>query len=85
MKAKAVLALNNHLFLLLNASAAASPISVMLAEFIASQLIYSVPLILLALWIWGEPDKRAGLASTAIAAALALGANQLVGPVCRRP
>ncbi len=56
-----MLALNNHLFLLLNASAMASPISVMLAEIIASELIYSIPPVLLALWIWGEPDKRAGL------------------------
>jgi undecaprenyl-diphosphatase len=74
-----MLALNNHLFLLLNASATASPLSVRLADIIASRLIYAIPFILLALWIWGSPDKRAGLASTAIAAVLALGANQLAG------
>ncbi len=74
-----MLALNNHLFLLLNASATASPVNVILAEVVASQLIYAIPVVLLALWIWGEPDKRAGLASTVIVSALALGANQLAG------
>jgi undecaprenyl-diphosphatase len=80
-----MLALNNHLFLLLNASATASPTGVVLAEVIASQLIYAIPLVLLALWIWGEPDKRAGLASTAIAALLAVGANQLAGLLWYEP
>lgn len=80
-----MLGLNTHLFLLLNASATASPIKVMLAEIIASDLIYSIPVVLLALWIWGEPDKRAGLASTAIASASALGANQLVGLLWYEP
>lgn len=80
-----MLAWNHHLFLLLNASATASAISVTLAQVIASELIYAIPLILLALWIWGEPDKRAGLASTSIAAVLALGANQLVGLLWYEP
>jgi undecaprenyl-diphosphatase len=80
-----MLALNNHLFLLLNASATASPIGVMLAEFIASELIYAIPIVLLALWIWSEPGKRAGLFSTAIASVLALGANQLVGLIWYEP
>jgi undecaprenyl-diphosphatase len=80
-----MLALNSHLFLLINASATASPIKVMLAEIIASELIYSIPLVLLALWIWGEADKRAGLASTTIASALAFGANQLVGLLWYEP
>jgi undecaprenyl-diphosphatase len=78
-------AVTNHLFLLLNASATASPLSVRLADIIASQLIYAIPFILLALWIWGSPDKRAGLASTAIAAVLALGTNQLVGLLWYEP
>ena len=80
-----MLALNNHLFLLLNAAATASPISVLLAKVIASQLIYAIPLVLLALWIWGEPDNRTGLASTAIAAVLALGANQLASLLWYEP
>jgi undecaprenyl-diphosphatase len=80
-----MLALNNHLFLLLNASATASPLSVRLADIIASQLIDVIPFALVALWIWGEPNRRAGLASTAIAALLALGTNQLVGLLWYEP
>jgi undecaprenyl-diphosphatase len=80
-----MLALNNHLFLLLNAPAGASPALVAVAEVIASQLIGAVPLLLVALWVWGEPDRRAGLAATAIAAALALGANQIFGILWYEP
>jgi undecaprenyl-diphosphatase len=80
-----MLALNNHLFLLLNASTTASPLSVRLADIIASQLIDLIPFVLVALWIWGEPNRRAGLASTAIAAVLALGTNQLVGLLWYEP
>jgi hypothetical protein len=51
----------------------------MLAKIIAPELIYAIPIILLALWIWSEPGKRAGLFSFAIASVFALGANQSVG------
>ncbi len=71
--------MNNHLFLLLNASSGASPAVVSVAELVASKLIDLVPLLLVALWVWGKPARRAGLAASSIAAALALGANQLVG------
>lgn len=82
---KPMLAFNHSLFLLINASATASSIKVLLAEVIASQLIFAVPFILLALWIWGEPERRAGLASTATTAMLALGANQLAGLLWYEP
>ena len=58
---------------------------VLATQFIASKLIYAVPCLLVALWIWGEAEQRAGLATTAIAAALALGANQLVGLLWYEP
>jgi len=77
--------LNVHLFLLLNASATPSPLLVPGAEVIAEQLIYAVPVLLAALWIWGRPERRAGLISTAIVTALALGANQLVGLLWYEP
>lgn len=80
-----MLLLNHHLFLLLNASAAPSPLVVDLADVVAQQLIYALPVLLLALWIWGRPERRAGLISTAIAAACALGANQLVGLLWYEP
>ena len=67
--------MNNHLFLLLNAPADASPALVFVAKLIASKLIYLVPLLLFAVWIWGKPARRAGLVASSIAAALALGAS----------
>jgi undecaprenyl-diphosphatase len=74
-----MLTINNHLFLLLNARADASLAVVSVAELVASKLIDLVPLLLVALWVWGNPARRAGLAASSIAAALALGANQIVG------
>ncbi len=74
-----MLNLNDKLFLLLNASAGASPALVSVTELIASKLIDLVPLLLVALWVWGIPARRTGLAASSIAAALALGANQLLG------
>ncbi len=80
-----MLSLNNRLFLLINASAAASPVLVAVAGFIASELIYTAPVLVVALWVWGEPERRAGLASTGIATALALGTNQVVGLLWYEP
>lgn len=80
-----MLSLNNHLFLLLNASAGASPLLVTAAAVIASKLVYAPPILLVALWVWGEPERRAGLAAAGIAAALALGANQIVGLLWYEP
>ena len=80
-----MLSLNNHLFLLLNASAEASPLLVTAAAVIASKLVYVPPILLVALWVRGEPERRAGLAATGIAAALALGANQFVGLLWYEP
>lgn len=77
--------MNDHLFLLLNASAAPYPLLVDLADVIAQQLIYLIPVLLLALWIWGPPERRTDLISTTIAAGCALGANQLVGLLWYEP
>ncbi|MBS0249168.1 MAG: undecaprenyl-diphosphatase, partial [Proteobacteria bacterium] len=77
--------LNDHLFLLLNASAAPYPLLVDLADVIAQQLIYLIPVLLLALWVWGGPERRAGLISTTMATGCALGANQLVGLLWYEP
>ena len=74
-----MLTMNNHLFLLINAPSGASPAIVFVAELAASKLIDLVPLLLVALWVWGKPTRRTGLAASSIAAALALGANQIVG------
>jgi undecaprenyl-diphosphatase len=74
-----MLSMNNHLFLLINAPSGASPAIVSVAELIASKLIVLVPLLLVALWVWGSASRRTGLVASSIAAGLALGTNQLVG------
>ena len=74
-----MLTVNNHLFLLINAPSGASPALVFVAELVASKLIDLVPLLLVALWVWGKPTRRTGLAASSIAAALALSTNQIVG------
>ncbi|MBI1201893.1 MAG: phosphatase PAP2 family protein [Rhodopseudomonas sp.] len=74
-----MLALNSQLFLLINASAQPYPTTVGLAELAASGVIFLVPILLVGLWIWGDPKRRPGLVATAIAATVALSANQLLG------
>lgn len=80
-----MLAVNNDFFLLINASVGAPPAIVSLAKLVASDLIDFVPLLLIALWIWGRPDQRAGLAAASIATTLALGANQIAGLLWYEP
>jgi len=72
-------ALNDLVFLLLNAPAHPYVLTVLLAEFAASMVIVLVPFLLIAAWIWGDPMRRAGLIATTVTAAPALGANQVVG------
>jgi undecaprenyl-diphosphatase len=74
-----MLALNKTVFLLLNAPAHPFQTTVAVAEFAASDVIVFVPCLFVGLWIWGDSMRRAGLIATAIAAALALGANQVIG------
>jgi undecaprenyl-diphosphatase len=80
-----MLALNHHLFLLINAEPGESPLLIALGRIVAGDVIGLVPLLLVLLWIRGKPERRAGLVATAIAAALALGANQIVGQFWYEP
>jgi len=80
-----MLALNHTLFLLINAEPGESPLLIELGRIVAADLIGLVPILLVLLWVRGRPDRRAGLLATAIAAALALGANQIVGQFWYEP
>lgn len=80
-----MLALNHALFLWLNAPADASALVVEFAVALATWLVATVPVLLVALWIWGPVRKRAGLIATAVAAAAALGINQLLGLLWYEP
>jgi len=80
-----MLALNHQLFLLINAEPGESHLLIALGRIVASDVIGLVPVLLVLLWIRGLPERRGGLIATAIAAALALGANQLVGQFWYEP
>src|SRR4051794_28874659 len=80
-----MLAENNHLFLLINASDSASPITVFTAEALASGLVFAAALLLVILWVRGLPARRDALAATGIAAAVALLSNQIVGLLWYEP
>jgi undecaprenyl-diphosphatase len=80
-----MLALNHQLFLLINAEPGESPVLIALGRIVAGDVIGLVPVLLVLLWVRGRPERRAGLVATAIAAALALGANQIVGQFWYEP
>lgn len=81
-----MIALNQHLFLLLNASAGAAPILVDVAKLLANDVVYFIPLVLICLWTWpGRPSVRGGALATSLMAALALLANQIVGQFWYEP
>jgi undecaprenyl-diphosphatase len=74
-----MMSLNHQLFLVLNASDGASPTTISVAQVLADDVIYLVPVVLIGLWVWGRSSARAGLLATAIAGPLALLANQAIG------
>ncbi len=78
-------ALNERLFLLLNASDHPPGSLVAFAEFVAADVVLAVVLLLVVLWVWGRPDARPGLLATALATLLALGLNQLLGLLWYEP
>ena len=80
-----MLSLNHQLFLLINAEPGKSHFLIALSRIVAGDVIGLVPLLLVLLWIRGRPERRGGLVATAIAAALALGANQIVGQFWYEP
>ncbi len=77
--------LNHVLFLLVNAGATTPRWWIDLAVFVANDLVYGVPVLLLGLWLAGGPSRR-GAALLAFALAMvALGANQIIGLAWYQP
>jgi undecaprenyl-diphosphatase len=70
---------NLHEFAILNAGAGLSGWCLHLAQFAAADLIYIVPLILIAAWLWGTPRCRTSLVLAVAAAIGALMINGLIG------
>lgn len=80
-----MLAWNQGLFLWLNASGHPDRAVVMIAAFSAQALVYFALAIVAGLWVWGRPSQRGALLAVVIAAALALGVNQLLGLLWYEP
>jgi undecaprenyl-diphosphatase len=70
--------LNRSLFLMINASAHPSAGMLFMASALAEWLIYSIPLLLAGLWLWGGHERRAAALTAALSVAFALACNQLV-------
>jgi undecaprenyl-diphosphatase len=78
-------ALNDSLFLLINASSSPPPAVLVAARALAEGVIWLIPLGLVWGWLRGSRDLRATLLRAALAGLIALGANQLIGLVWYHP
>lgn len=76
---------NRALFLLINAPANPPHAEVAVAKLFASSPIIVVPLLLIALWVWGRRSARGGLLAAAIATVIALGINVALGVLYNEP
>lgn len=78
-------ALNRALFLKTNADLGTARWMIDRAVVIANDLIYLIPVLLCAMWLWGN-DGRRGLAIQAcLTAMLGLGLNQVIGAAWQHP
>ena len=77
--------LNDTLFLALNASAEAPWLVVAFAVFAAKYLTFLVPVLLAALWVWGDWFRRSVVLTCLMALLLALAVNQAVGLLAYSP
>ena len=81
----AIYNLNHTLFLLLNAGAATPRWWIDLAVFVANDLVYGVPVLLLGLWLAGGSSRRSAALLAFAIAMVALAANQIIGMVWYQP
>ena len=78
-------AFNQTLFLRLNADAPTSAWILSTAAIIADDLIYLVPLLLVAFWFEGNTGRRSMALKACLVALVSLGINQLIGLVYSHP
>lgn len=81
----AIEVLNRSLFLLLNAPAHADLFQLSIARFFAEDLIWAVPLLLLAGWLFGSVRTRKVLLVASLAILLALISNLAIGMIWPQP
>ena len=78
-------ALNDSLFLLINAPASPPTAALVAARALAEGVIWLIPVGLVWSWLRGSQDLRATLVRAALAGLVGLGANQLIGLVWYHP
>lgn len=78
-------ALNRSLFLEVNAGLGTASWKINSAIFIADNLIYLIPALLLMLWLWGGERKRNLALRVCLVAMLAVGMNQIISLVWQHP
>jgi undecaprenyl-diphosphatase len=76
---------NRALFLLINGTPATPGWLIGTAMLIASYVIWSIPLLLAGMWLWGNERQRNLALRGCIVAMLGVGANQLIGIVWQHP
>lgn len=77
--------INRTLFLHINGGEGTPAWLVQLAIGIADDLIYLIPLLLLGLWLWGDPARRSVTIKACLVAMLGVAANQAIGAVWPHP
>lgn len=77
--------LNRQLFFSINATQDSSAVAVSIAIFVAEWLIYAIPLLLLAVWLWGKPQARTSAVIALVAVGIGLAVNQAVSAVWPLP
>lgn len=78
-------ALNQHLFLLLNAPPDPPAGLLMLARFLADDVVVLVAALVAALWVWGRQDGRAVLVGAGCALLTAALVNSAIGALWHHP
>lgn len=76
---------NRTLFLQINAGEGTADWLIRIATFIANDLIYLLPLLLLGMWLWGDSMRRSQAARAGLVTVLALGVNLLIGLIWPYP
>jgi undecaprenyl-diphosphatase len=70
--------LNRTLFLIWNADPSTAAWKLKFAEAVANDLIFAIPLVLVAMWCWGGSAQRDTALKICAVALIALGANQML-------
>lgn len=77
--------LNRTLFLSWNADPSTAAWKLRFAEAVANDLIFLIPLILVAMWCWGGKEQRDIALKICTVALIALGVNQVLGMMFPHP